>query len=221
MPEKQKVFGLGFHKTGTQSLDEALKILGFKTIHGDPRKAPHGGTEGSKLLDEYIRQGNYYLPTFDLYDAFTDNPYFSIWKEIVQMFPEAKYILTIRDEKKWIKSCVQYYQGRRVRTMREWMFGQHADPSKNKESENAWLGAYRRHNPEIMEYFKSAGKDLLIMDITRGDGWNVLCPFLDRPIPSVPFPHRNNSKDTNYRFVKAIIPDFMLDIIRIFYKRKA
>lgn len=220
MQEEQKVFGLGLHKTGTQSLDAALKILKFKTIHGDPRKAPHGGTEGRKLLDEYIKKGNYHLPTFDLYDAFTDNPYFSIWKEIVKMFPDAKYILTVRDEKAWIKSCVRYYKGRRVRPMREWMFGQYADPSKNKESEKAWLAAYRRHNPAIIEYFKSTGKGLLIMDISRGDGWNVLCPFLNKPIPSVPFPHRNKSGPSKYKIIKALLPSGLLVRMKIWFKKR-
>jgi hypothetical protein len=34
---------------------------------------------------------------------------------------------------------------------------------------------------------------LLIMNITEGDGWAPLCKFLGRPIPDVPFPKLNDS----------------------------
>lgn len=221
MSGEGKIFGLGFHKTGTQSLDHALKILGYKTVHGDSPKAPHGGTEGRLLLSEYIQKGNYHLPTFDWYDAFTDNPYFSIWKELVQMFPDARYILTVRDEDEWINSCVQYYYGKRVRPMREWMFGPHGDPARSRESQKAWLNAYRRHNKEIKDYFKAAGKELLIMDVSRGDGWNVLCPFLNKPVPVTPFPHRNNSKKSKYRMIKSILPDVVYIKLKSLFKNKA
>jgi hypothetical protein len=205
LPESQKVFVIGFHKTGTTSLAEALHLLNYKTVHGDARKAAHGGTEGRLLLEEYIKKGNYRLPTFDLYDAFTDNPYFSIWKELVRMFPDARYILTVRDEKAWISSCIKYYKGRRVRPMREWMFGPHADPSRDKEGKKAWLVAYRRHNSEIIEYFKSAGKDLLVIDISR-QGWQMLCEYLNKPVPSTPFPHRNKTEKSRYEAVKSMLP---------------
>lgn len=218
MSEAQKVFGIGFHKTGTSSLFVALSILGYKAVHGGSRNVPHGGTGGKKLLDEYIEKGNYYLPTFEVYDAFTDNPYFSIWKELVKMFPDSKYILTVRDENKWIKSCAQYYKGRRVRPMRDWMFGQYADPSKNKESKMVWLAAYRRHNAEIVKYFKSTGEDLLIMDISTGDGWNVLCPFLGKPIPSDPFPHQNKSTKPLYKRLRSLVSENVARIIGTYRK---
>jgi hypothetical protein len=32
---------------------------------------------------------------------------------------------------------------------------------------------------------------LLIMDIAAGDGWDKLCPFVERDIPPMPFPHQN------------------------------
>ena len=77
---------------------------------------------------------NYRLPTFDLFDAFSDNPYFRIWRQIQTMFPDAKYILTVRDEDRWIASCVKFYRNRRIRPMRVWMFGPHANPSRDEAS---------------------------------------------------------------------------------------
>jgi hypothetical protein len=190
---KKKIFCIGFHKTGTTSISEALEFLGYKTIHGDPRKADHVGDEGRTLLENHILKGDYNLPTFDLYDAFTDNPYFSIWDEIIKIYPDAKYILTVRDDEKWIKSCVNYYQGRRVRPMREWMFGENSDLSKNNESRMTWLNKYKAHNQRVIDHFAKLGKELLIFDIEKGHGWKELCEFLNISQPSIKFPHRNKN----------------------------
>ncbi|MEX0653193.1 MAG: sulfotransferase [Phycisphaeraceae bacterium] len=188
-----KIFGVGFHKTGTSSLANALRMLGYETIHGDPRKAPHGGTEGRDLLQR-IDAGDYNLSTLERYQAFTDNPYFTIWKQLAERYPDARFILTERDETRWIQSCVRYYAGRRIRPMRQWMFGEHADPSASDAARQAWLERYRAHNAAIREYFGPDSERLLILDVTNGDGWEKLCPFLDAPIPKAPFPHANKTK---------------------------
>ena len=41
-------------------------------------------------------------------------------------------------------------------------------------------------------YFsKNRPNDLLVMNICDGEGWEVLCPFLNKPIPNVIFPKKN------------------------------
>jgi hypothetical protein len=185
-----KIFGIGFHKTGTSSLASALRKLGYRTIHGDPRGSWPGADEGIGLM-RAIDAGNYRLPTFELFDAFVDNPYFVIWRQLDEMFQDAKLVLTVRDEAAWIDSCVRYYRGRRVRPMRLWMFGAHADPSASEAARQDWIEAYRGHNAEILDHFGSSGDRFLVMDIAEGDGWEKLCPFLGAPEPAKPFPRAN------------------------------
>src|SRR3990167_9492264 len=122
MQYQGKIFCLGFHKTGTSSLTKALRILGYATIHGDPRGSWPGANEGVTFI-EMIQRGDFVLPTFQQFDAFSDNPYFTIWREIYNLYPQSKFILTVRDETSWINSCVKFYEGRRIRPMRQWMFG--------------------------------------------------------------------------------------------------
>ena len=43
----------------------------------------------------------------------------------------------------------------------------------------------------VKEYFRNRPDDLLVMNICGGEGWEVLCLFLNKPIPSVPFPKLN------------------------------
>ena len=190
---QMKIFGVGFHKTGTSSLHRAFGMLGYRAIHGDGTGSKHGGDEGVSLIRQ-IQSGDYDLATLSLYDAFTDNPYFTIWRQLAEKFPEAKFILTERDEAEWLNSCVRYYRGRRTRPMREWMFGEHADPSANEAAAQAWLTAYQNHNRSIREYFSSQPDRLLVMNVMKGDGWGKLCPFLGRAIPRAAFPHANQTK---------------------------
>lgn len=186
-----KVFGVGFHKTGTSSLARALKVLGYRTIHGDSSASWHGGDEGRGLI-ELIEAGYYQLPTLDLFDAFLDNPYFTIWQQLAESFPDARFVLTVRDEQQWLDSCLRYYKGRRIRPMRSWMFGEHADPTSSPDAQAAWLKAYRAHNAAVLNYFQGKS-NLLVMDIFSGDGWAKLCDFLQQPVPRRGFPHANKT----------------------------
>ena len=185
-----KVFAIGFYKTGTTTIYEALQRLGYRTINGDKPGSYPGADDGETLLRQ-INRGDYQLPTFDLFDAFTDNPYFHLWREIYAQFPDAKYLLTVRDEARWIDSCANFYRHRRIRPMRVWMFGKHANPGDGAASRQAWLDAYRAHNAAVREHFRSRPGQFLELDPTRTTTWGPLCEFLGQPVPAGPWPHAN------------------------------
>ena len=50
------------------------------------------------------------------------------------------------------------------------------------------------HHRRVEEYFRGRD-DLLVMRVTEGDGYEVLCPFLGVPTSTQPFPwsHKNTS----------------------------
>jgi Sulfotransferase domain len=188
-----KIFGIGFYKTGTTSLYEALRVLGYHTVNGDTPGSYPGADDGETLIRQ-IEDGNYRLPTFEQFDAFTDNPYFHIWRQIYDLYPDARYILTVRDEAAWIESCVRFYRNRRLRPMRLWMFGKHANPSRDDESRQAWLAAYRAHNAEIRRHFLTRPQQFFEFDPTLETDWTRLCAFLGAPIPDTPWPHANANR---------------------------
>ena len=193
-PYAGRIFCIGFYKTGTTTLFEALKVLGYRTVNGDKPGSYPGADDGATLIKQ-IDAGNYRLPTFDLFDAFTDNPYFRIWREIYAQFSDAKYILTVREEQRWLESCVRFYANRRIRPMRVWMFGPHADPSRSDASRAAWLQAYRAHNAAVRAHFANSPPGrFLELDLVQRPRWDELCEFLGRPVPSVPWPHANPTR---------------------------
>ena len=46
--------------------------------------------------------------------------------------------------------------------------------------------------------------NLLIMDITKGDGWSKLCNFLNKPIPNKPFPRAKNTTIVMEKWCKKL-----------------
>ena len=43
----------------------------------------------------------------------------------------------------------------------------------------------------MRSYFANRPEDLLVLDVTAGDGWEPLCQFLGMPVPERPFPWEN------------------------------
>jgi hypothetical protein len=171
-----KIICVGFHKTGTSTLDEALKILGYKVI-------------GLRLdLAKYLLNGDYSkaLKIADKYDAFQDNPWPILYKELDKKYPNSKFILTIREDQKWLKSIVNHFGGDNT-GMRKWIYGE-SDPKGNEE---LYLKRYQKHNQDVIEYFKDRKEDLIIVSWEKGDGWNEICTFLGKQIPNQDFPHSN------------------------------
>ena len=181
-----KVIGVGFQKTGTSSLREALKILGYRVKD----------TSARPLIP--ILKGDYekVLRMISDYDALEDTPWYMIYKELDERIPGSKFILTRRDKESWYKSVARHI-GFLRNASHEWIFGRGKGLPKD-DKENT-LYVYTRHNREVIDYFKDRPQDLLVVDFTTGDGWEQLCPFLGKPIPKEPFPHANKWQEKKSR----------------------
>jgi hypothetical protein len=175
-----KVFCIGFHKTGTTSLEMALKKLGYRVK----------GSFGTKDPDIASKVHEMAYAMVDEFDAFEDNPWPILYRELDQRFPGSKYVHTRRPTENWIRSQVKDFATTET-PMRRWIYGENAGcPAGN---ENTYIARYERHNREVQEYFANRSDDLLIIDLPNDDGWSRLCPFLGHPIPNVPFPHANKA----------------------------
>lgn len=177
---EQKVFCIGFQKTGTTSLGEALGMLGYSVT-------------GPNFLTNQDLENQVYNLAFTMaekHDAFQDNPWPLLYKEMDQKFPGSKFILTTRPLDEWIDSVVRHF-GTRETAMRRWIYGSGC-PQGN---EDRYTERYELHNREVLEYFRDRPEDLLVFNVTAGDSWDKLCPFLDRDIPDTDFPHSNKAED--------------------------
>lgn len=175
-----KVFCIGFHKTGTTSLAVALEMLGYRVT------GPNG-VRDPDIAENVLTMVHDLVPK---YDAFQDNPWPIIFKELDRAYPHSRFILTLRDPQSWIKSQVRHF-GRMETPMRRWIYGVGC-PEGNEE---IYVRRFEEHNNEVLEYFRERPDDLLVMDLAAGHGWERLCPFLGARIPAAPFPHANKASD--------------------------
>jgi len=199
--KRTKVFGIGFHKTGTTSLAHALRTLSYDVA------GPNG------VNDPNIRENldNLVETVSVRFDAFRDNPWPIVFKKMDDMHPGSKFILTIRDPDHWIRSLVAHFETRTT-PMRELIYGV-GSPAGNEEIFKRRLLA---HNAEVIDYFKHRPDDLLVIDITRDGAWEPICRFLGEPVPAIPFPYANRAED---REAQRTAPRRLIRTLRWVYHR--
>jgi Sulfotransferase domain len=197
-----KIIGPGFGRTGTNSLRLALEQLGFGPCHhmfevrDNPKLLPdwQAVTDGKPVDWHQVFKG---------YEAQVDWPGARYWRELLEAFPNAKVILSIRDPNDWFDS-VQATIGPFVDAR-----GQHDNDHMNAIAEMCYkmivcptfddrlsdrAYAIRVFEQNIKEVQETVPKDRLLTFDVR-EGWKPLCAFLNVSLPEGPFPKTNSSKE--------------------------
>lgn len=203
---KRKVFNLGFSKTGTTSVENALALLGYNVCRGH-----YNNNYTNFLIALYVNKDYKELFRFTTqFDAFADGPWGGgeLYLHLPKEYPEAHYILTVRDAGAWYASFEKmltrfdpdlsttfdtFYSKGRYGTP---LFFRHVFGIESmKDAREKMIAYYNAYNRNVQEHFRQAGIPLLVMDLAKGDGWKELCPFLGHPIVNEPFPHLNKAKN--------------------------
>ena len=171
-----KIFCIGFQKTGTSSLGRALDHLGFHVCGAVGLKEPNIPENIKRIAFEQVPK----------YDAFQDNPWPILFRELDAAFPGSKFIMTRRNSDSWIQSVVRHF-GNTPHPMQQWIYGV-PYPTGNEE---IFLDRYHRHEDEVTAYFEDRSDDLLIVDIESDNLWAPVAEFLSLRTPTEPFPHAN------------------------------
>jgi 3'-phosphoadenosine 5'-phosphosulfate (PAPS) 3'-phosphatase len=181
-----KIFGIGLSKTGTTSLANALQILGYKTRDNIGVTNYVAGDLSSIDLD-----------LVGAFDALTDTPIPSFYRELDKRFPGSKFILTVRARDEWLTSCKKQFTQRFADVQTEAHKHLFVDLyGTDVFDEGRFASGYERFLSGVLEYFKDRAQDLLIIDVASGEGWEKLCPFLGHAIPDLPFPKANVTQIT-------------------------
>ena len=107
-PEPLLVIGAGLPRTGTASLNAALRILGFNSYH-QAEIMKDRGLHASKWVDAAAGRTSpeemfRFLSQYG-YNATLDYPVVEYYDVALRLYPEAKVIMTVRDDpRKWEKS---------------------------------------------------------------------------------------------------------------------
>ena len=115
--------------------------------------------------------------------------------ELITAYPNAKIILTTRDEEKWFQSMKatiwHLHESRRAASAAGVPFR-----LLNLEHEHVWGGdpdklgrvKYREHNERVREI---SPKDRFL-EYQVQQGWGPLCEFLGKSVPKVDFPRADD-----------------------------
>lgn len=192
-----EVIGTGFGRTGTDSMREALNMLGFGPCHHmfEVTDNPVMKARWRAFMDSNTPD---WSALFEGYRSCVDWPSAHYWRELVAHYPQARVILTWRDPESWwtsyeatILRFVQTTQDRASVAVRivEKAFGDHAGDRAHV------IGAYEAH---VAAVIATVPKDRLLLH-NLGDGWEPLCAHLGVPVPAEPYPSRNTTADLQKR----------------------
>jgi hypothetical protein len=213
-----KLIGAGLPRTGTLSQKVALEMLGLGPCYHmvnvlgdlDETRVWRRALDGEGPWDE----------VFDGFQSTVDWPGSFFYEELIETYPDAKVLLSVRDADAWERSMRETIWGifygdvlmrdlssARARIDPKWdgyielmkemwrrsgLIGEAADTGSQPMT-----SAMERFNEEVQQTVPS--DRLLVWSVS--DGWESLCEFLELPVPDTPFPHLNDSKEFAERIV--------------------
>ena len=203
--DAEKVFCIGFGRTGTTSLERALRDLGYRL--GDQY-------QGELLVQDYLVRNFRPIVEFCLTaEAFQDAPFCLPFTYIAldQSFPRAKFILSVRDDAdQWYRSLVRFhgnlFAGGRIPAKNDLLHATLSSPGYVWKSFRAvfdtpeddlyhkptLISLYDGHNACVRNYFKPKA-NLLELNLSHKGAYGELCHFLGREPVAEEFPWLNSS----------------------------
>jgi hypothetical protein len=196
-----KIIGAGLGRTGTHTLALALEKLNFGpcyTVNTLKKNPLHVAIWNEAISGKTVDWQSLYQG----YGSAVEWPTVSFFPQVLQAFPKAKVILTLRDAKEW-------YESARATIFEALELSQYNPnpPGKNRpaveltrrlvleimfqgkyKDEAQAIEIYNQHNLQVREIVSE--DRLLIYKIT--EGWLPLCEFVGVAVPNEPFPKSND-----------------------------
>lgn len=205
-----KIIGAGFGRTGTLSLKVALEELGFGPCYHMTevfRHPQHVAQWLAAANGEPIEWHN----LFEEFQATVDWPGCTFYEELMQAFPDARVLLTVRDPQSWYESArstIYRPHSQADRWLSVWLrrlilkpftpFGrvlpvidtivwQNTFNNRFEDRQYA-VTVFEQHIEEVRR--KVPPEKLLVYNVK--EGWEPLCAFLGVPVPDKLFPRLND-----------------------------
>jgi hypothetical protein len=205
-----KLIGAGFGRTGTMSLKAALEQVGYgpcfhmiDLIKGEMSLPVwEAASKGEPVDFEQALEG---------WESTIDWPACTYWEQLVEIWPDALVLLSVRDPDDWYESCINSIHAAAELGTRGELGGGPVDPpppdvmetinrivwdgtfgglDRFQEDRESAIETFKRNNEAVKA--KVPADQLLVYEIT--EGWGPLCEFLGVEVPDAPMPHLNDTE---------------------------
>jgi hypothetical protein len=192
-----QVIGTGVGRTGTYSLKLAINQLGMGPCH-HMEEVLHNMPVQVPLWSAVLDGGPDWQAIYSGYESAVDWPTAAFFRELIEEYPTAKFVLTHRNPESWANSfggtIYQLLSGRdqAPAEMKDWL-----EMAERVISKTGFPGGLDRdgliesfvaHNEAVKAAIPT--NQLLLFEVKNG--WGPLCEFLDVPAPDEPFPRTNH-----------------------------
>ncbi len=201
-----QVIGAGFGRTGTLTLKAALEELGVgpcyhmvEVLWGDTSRLPlwQAAANGEEVDWKAVFEG---------FESTVDWPGCTFWEPLMEVFPEAKVLLSLRDPESWYESARNsIYAVMLAGKKGELKGGQETPPSPEAFamiSKLMWDGTFHgkfedkayaieRFNEHNEAVKSRVPADRLVVHEVK-EGWKPLADMLGVPEPETEFPRLND-----------------------------
>ena len=189
-----KVIGTGFGRTGTDSMREALDILGFGPCH---HMFAVNRDETQKQRWRALAKGAApdWESLFEGYASCVDWPSAFYWRDLIAAYPEAPVLLTYRSPESWWESFEKTIMrfcspDNDPASLSVALIGTQVFGGRSHDRANA-IAVYKAHVEAVL--MAVPPERLLVHHL--GDGWEPLCQHLGVAVPDQPYPTRNSRTD--------------------------
>jgi hypothetical protein len=216
-----KLIGAGLPRTGTLSQKIALEMLGLAPCYHmvnvltdlDQSDRWREALEG-ELSPTEIFQG---------FQATVDWPGSFFYRELLDLYPEAKVLLSVRDSESWVRSMrdtiwgviygdvlIRHLSDARRTIDPQWgayidlmteMWRRSGLIRDAQTTGEEMAAAVERYHQEVQDTVPA--ERLLVWSVA--DGWEPLCEFLELPVPDAEFPRVNDTAQFGERIIDSAI----------------
>ncbi len=205
-----EIIGAGFGRTGTLSTYTALNTLGYTCYH---MFEVLENKENKSHLDFWNGVANApagrqhdWNQVFENYTATVDNPACCVWRELLEVNPDAKVLLTLhpRGPEAWYESTMEtiYFTENMWQFRFLMWFTPFAKKMGNMSSKLIWNRSHKgtmndkaaaiAHYEAHIEDIKATVPPDQLLIFKVDEGWEPLCRFLDVEVPDMDFPNVND-----------------------------
>lgn len=213
-----KIFCVGYNKTGTTTLETVLRLYGYRLPNQHEQEIRITRQTFSTDYSEFCSFVN-------AYDAFQDMPFSQelVYVAADALFPNSKFILTVRDSEDWYRSLTSFHKKmfkvdnlsrlteQEVYDRFKYLYPGYMHSYKarlltsfdgNKKvidwsklyDKDYYISMYEQRNNMVRKYFCDAPCKLLVVDVTKERTTESICRFLNIPEKYViSMPHANKT----------------------------